>query len=195
MTTRAALVAALVAPLVVAVACGVPTDDTARISDADEVPFGLLEVDPQPSTGGSPAGTTVVEVYLLAEQEAALIPVARRVEDRSLTTLLAELERGPTDSEAAVGLRSALTDAAVIVDATVAGDTATVDLAEAFSTIGGTDQQVAIAQTVLTATARADVEQVAFTLEGRPIEIPRGDGSLTSGTVTRDDYADVVALD
>jgi spore germination protein GerM len=194
-TTRATLVAALVAPLVVAAACGVPTDDTARISDADEVPFGLLDADHQPSTGGSPAGTTVVEVYLLAEQEAALIPVARRVEDQSLTTLLAELERGPTDSEAAVGLRSALTEAAVIVDATVAGDTATVDLAEAFSAIGGTDQQVAIAQTVLTATARPDVEQVAFTLEGRPIEIPRGDGSLTSGTVTRADYADVAALD
>ena len=190
MTTRPVLVAAL---LVAAVACGVPTDDTARLTDADEVPFGLLDADHEPSTGASPAGAMVAEVYLLAEQEAALIPVARRVEDPSLVTLLAELERGPTDSETAAGLRSALTDTEVIVAAAIAGDTATIDLAEAFSSIGGTDQQLAIAQTVLTATARPDVEQVAFTLEGRPIEIPRGDGSLTSGTVTSDDYRDVTA--
>lgn len=186
MTARAALAATIVLALA---ACGVPTDDEARLTDPAEVPFGLLDTDRRGRTEAEPSGPTVVEVYLLAETEGALIPVARRVEDPGLMTALAELERGPTDAEAAAGLRSALDETDVIIDAAIRGDTATVDLAEGFSAISGASQLVAIAQTVFTATARPGVERVAFLLEGRPIEIPRGDGSLTSGAVTRDDYA------
>lgn len=187
MTARAALAATIVLALA---ACGVPTDDEVRVTDPAEVPFGLLDADRPARTDVEPSGPTVVEVYLFAETEGELIPVARRVEDPTLMTALAELERGPTDAEAATGLRSALDESDVVIAADVSGDTATVDLAEGFSAISGANQLVAIAQTVFTATARPGVDQVAFLLEGRPIEIPRGDGSLTSGTVTRDDYAD-----
>lgn len=187
MTARAAVAATILLALA---ACGVPTDDEARVTDPAEVPFGLLDADRRARTDVERSGPTVVEVYLFAETEAALIPVARRVEDPTLMTALAELERGPTDAEAAAGLRSALDESDVIIAADVSGDTATVDLAEGFSAISGADQLVAIAQTVFTATARPGVDQVAFLLDGRPIEIPRGDGSLTSGAVSRDDYAD-----
>lgn len=187
MTARAAVAATILLALA---ACGVPTDDEARVTDPAEVPFGLLDADRRARTDVERSGPTVVEVYLFAETEAALIPVARRVEDPTLMTALAELERGPTDAEAAAGLRSALDESDVVIAADVSGDTATVDLAEGFSAISGADQLVAIAQTVFTATARPGVDQVAFLLDGRPIEIPRGDGSLTSGAVSRDDYAD-----
>lgn len=187
MTARTALAAAV---LVVCGACGVPTDDEARVARPDDVPFGLLDPDRQATAGDPPAGATIAEVYLFADEEATLVPVARRVDGPSLATTLAELERSPSDAEAAAGLRSALADSDVIAGAATAGETATVDLGEGFSVIGGAEQLVAISQIVFTATARPGVVQVTFTLDGRPIEIPRGDGSLTSGAVTRDDYGD-----
>lgn len=182
--------ALLVAALAVAAGCGVPTDDEAHLTDADNVPFGLLEAEREDGAA-SPEGTTVAEVYLYAEGERTLIPVARRVEDQALATVLDEIERGPTDSESAAGLRSALTDSDVIIGTDVTGTTATVDLADSFSTISGSEQLVAIAQLVYTATATGEASQVVFTLEGRPVEIPHGDGSLTGGPVTRDDYREV----
>jgi spore germination protein GerM len=184
-TARALLVATV---LVVSGACGVPTDDQARVAGPDEVPFGLLDPERQADAGDPPAGTTVAEVYLFADEEATLVPVARRVDGPALAATLAELERDPTDAEAAAGLRSALADSDVIAGAGTSSETATVDLGEGFAAIGGAEQLVAISQIVFTATARPGVEQVTFTLDGRPIEIPRGDGSLTSGAVSRDDY-------
>jgi spore germination protein GerM len=180
----------LAAALTVAVGCGVPTDDEAHLTDADEVPFGLLEAEREDGAA-SPEGMTVAEVYLYAEEERTLIPVARRVEDPSLATVLDEVERGPTDGESAAGLRSALTDSDVIIGTDVTGTTATIDLADSFSTVSGSEQLVAIGQVVYTATANGDISQVVFTLEGRPIEIPHGDGSLTGGPVTRNDYRDI----
>jgi spore germination protein GerM len=178
------------AALTVAVGCGVPTDDEAHLTDADEVPFGLLDAEPEDGAA-PPGGTTFVEVYLYAEEERTLIPVARRVEDQALATVLEEVERGPTEGESAAGLRSALSDSRTIIGTDITGTTATVDLADSFATIGGSEQLVAIAQIVYTATARENVSQVVFTLEGRPIEIPHGDGSLTGGPVTRDDFGDI----
>jgi spore germination protein GerM len=61
--------------------------------------------------------------------------------------------------------------------------------------LGGTEQLIALAEIVYTATARPGVGQVSFTLEGEPIEIPRGDGSLTSDAVTRGDYRELAPFD
>jgi len=192
MTPRPRLVAATgsaAAVLALAAACGVPTDDEARIARPEDVPFELLEAERRPEVGDPAAGATIAEVYLVADQEAALVPVARRVTGPSLAAVLAELERDPTEAESAAGLRSALADSDVIAGAEVAGDTATVDLSDDFAAIGGSEQLTAIAQIVFTATARSGIDRVAFTIEGASVEVPRGDGSLTSGAVTRDDYA------
>jgi spore germination protein GerM len=180
----------VVAVLTLGGGCGVPADDEAHLTDADKVPFGLLEAEREEGAA-LPGGTTFAEVYLYADEEGTLVSVARSVEDRALATVLDEVERGPTDGESAAGLRSALTDSRVIIGTDVTGTTATVDLAESFSTIRGSEQLVAIAQVVYTATAQGNVTQVVFTLEGRPIEIPHGDGSLTGGPVTRDDFREL----
>ncbi len=47
-------------------------------------------------------------------------------------------------------------------------------------------------QLVCTFTARAGIGQVAFTLSGAPVDVPRGDGSLTADPVSRDDYAELL---
>jgi len=55
--------------------------------------------------------------------------------------------------------------------------------------IGGQEQILALAQVVLTATSVAGVADVRFTLEDQPVDIPRGDGTLSSGPLTTRDYA------
>lgn len=79
----------------------------------------------------------------------------------------------------------------MLIEAETSGGVAVIDLSEGFTDISGSDQLIAIAQLVYTSTGRPGVGQVTFTLEGEPIEIPRDDGSITSGSVTRDDYRDL----
>ena len=74
---------------------------------------------------------------------------------------------------------------------TVARGLATVDLDAAFGELAGTAQLVALAELVYTATGRPGVGQVVFSLDGQPIEVPRGDGSLTSEPLTRSDYPEL----
>jgi spore germination protein GerM len=78
---------------------------------------------------------------------------------------------------------------------TTARGTATVDLAEAFTLAGQEDQAAAIAQLVYTLTARPGIGRVAFTLDGEVVEVPRGDGTLTTDALTRDDFPEREAGD
>lgn len=184
-TVLAAL--ALVAVVLVAGACGVPTHERARLADDDSVPFGLLDADREPVAGAG-TGPAIIEVYLHVIGDDVLVPVSRRVERGSLSVALAELGRNPTDAESALDLRSPLADLDAVAGAEIEDRVAVVDLAASFRELARSDQLVAIAQIVLTATARADVDAVTFTSDGQPVEVPRGDGSLTSGILEGGDY-------
>jgi len=170
------------------VSCGVREDGRVHRANPDDVPFGLLEEGREPVAAPVPGPRSMVELYFFDEGEGQLAPVERLVASSSVPGLLAELERGTTDAESASGLQSALTDAEAIASVGVEGGVAIVDLTESFRELGGGDQLVAIAQMVFTLTGRSDIDEVSLTLAGEPVEVPRGDGSLTSGTLRRVDY-------
>lgn len=180
-------IVALVGIVAVLGSCGVPTETSAEVADPEDVPFGLLDEEREPA-GGAPAGQRVVEIFLHDDDERILVPVDRRLDDASLGAVLDELEEGPSDLEANAGLRSALTEIDAVAGIEVVDGIAEVELSEGFRDISGSEQLVALAQIVYTATARPGIGQVSFSLDGEPVEIPIGDGSLTSGTVTRSDY-------
>jgi spore germination protein GerM len=50
---------------------------------------------------------------------------------------------------------------------------------------------IALAEIVFTATGRPGVGQVSFSLDGRPVEVPRADGSLTSEPLARTDFREL----
>jgi hypothetical protein len=175
-----------VLPLLV-VACGVPGDGDVQVLDRNAVPFGLLQQAEGVATA-TPEGAALVEVFLVAGDAPVLIPAERRVERPTLPAVLAALAAGPTAPEAVLGLRSPLGDGDFVAASALEGGIATVDLTEDFATLSGDDQLLAIGQIVLSLTARPGVGRVAFTLAGDRVEIPRGDGSLTSGSVSRDAY-------
>ncbi len=184
----------VVGVLALAVSCGVPDESQASAAGADEVPFGLLEDEPLPPPATvPPPASTVIRVYFLTPADERLVAVDRSVEegvDVDLADVIDSLLLGPTVPETAQGIVSALPRGAV-ADASLVGGVANVDLAEEFAGLDGSTQRRAIAQIVYTLTSRPGVGRVAFTLAGQPVEIPRGDGTLTSGSVSRDGYREL----
>ncbi len=172
--------------------CAVDPEDRAWIADDDQVPFRLLDREAPPivSTTEPPGGGEMVTLCFI--REGRLVPIEREL-DEGVTTqaVVAALAAPPIGEE--VPARTALSDPLVVRDVAVVAGIARVDLAQSIAELGGQDQLLAVAQIVCALTARPGVGQVGFTLEGSPIEVPRGDGSLVPHPVSRDDYASLFA--
>jgi Sporulation and spore germination len=181
----------LVAALATA-GCGIRPDHGAVLAQPADVPFDLL--DPSPpvtvTTAGSVSSTPTAKATIFLVQGERLAAATRDLPAPvSAPSILEALTAGPTDSEIALGLRTALLADNLIHSVNVAGGIATVDLGPAFTEIGGRDQIVALAQIVSTLTGLPGVGRVSFTLGGSPVGVPRGDGAITTESVSRDDYA------
>jgi spore germination protein GerM len=185
------LLAALASALV---ACGVRAESDARFVDNEQVPFDLLDgTTTRPSPTAAPEGATSSIELCFVDGDDRLVPSSRPARPGAeVAEVTQQLAEGPNRLEAAVGLRSALPDGAVAGRVESAGGIAEVDLVPSFTDIGGEQQLLAIAQVVCTLTARPGIGQVAFTLDGSPIAVPRGDASTTTDPLTRDDYRSLI---
>lgn len=182
--TRAAAAATLVAVLG---GCGVSVQDEAERHDPESVPFDLLE--PASTTSRPSAGERRRTVEVCLVRGRSLVVLTREADaDQPVDVAVRLLEAGPaTGLEAQSGLRTEVTEGSVL-DVEVAGGVAAVELAEDFAGLSVDAQLLAVAQLVCTLTGQRGVGQVRFTLDGTDVEVPRQDGSLTDGPVTRDDY-------
>ena len=184
----AALVVAALAALTVA-GCGIPPDDHATLAARDSVPFELLGEAPSVTATTLPFAQTEKATLFLVQGE-RLAPVQRELPAPvSVESVLEALAAGPTATEVQLGLRTALLTPALVRSGGVSGGIATIDLGQPFTEIAGRDQIVALAQIVSTVTGLPGVGRVRFTLDGNPVGILRGDGAVTTETVSRDDYA------
>jgi spore germination protein GerM len=189
-----------------AAACGVPTDSSFKAVDSGDLPPYLQEATsttaaptttaPPPSTA-VPAPTTtslpneVVTVYFVLGRR--LRPVERTLARPAATVpvnpkqVLEQLQSGPVEEDRPVGLRSALLSD-VINEVKVAGGTATVDLKAAGIPPAPSEQVLAFGQIVATLTARPGIGRVAFTIDGRAVDVPVADGTLASDSISCDAY-------
>lgn len=186
---RLTTLAAVVGMLAVSAACGLSAQDEPEALTG-EVPFGLLEPRPSTSTTTSstlPALVTEEAPIYLAGPDGRLVPVLRTLPTPiDATDLLEELLEGATDEEAAAGLRSVITADTRLRGVTRRPDNlAVIDLSAEFGSIQGEEGITAVAQVVYTATEIEGISSVTFSLDGQPIDVPRGDGTLTSGPLTR----------
>jgi len=175
--------------LAIAAGCAVPAERRAQRAADRSVPFGLLDpaapplVPPGPGPASEPVALCFVrDGHLVAVQVALAAPVSLR----EPLDALAAPPRG-IDPD----LRTALTEP-IVNDARLVGGIARVDLGPAVSALAGGEQLLAVAQIVCTLTGRPGVGQVSFTLEGARLAVPKGDGSLVTSPVARDDYASLV---
>jgi len=181
--------AAAAALLVVSslVACGIPADSQPRALASKDIPFDLLAPSTTVATPGTPGARASISVYLVGIT--GLVPVSREVrEPATLPEALNSLLAGPTDAEVTNGLRTAISAQTSVSAGAVGFGVGTVDLGGALGQVGGQEQILAVAQLVFTATSVPGIVKVQFTLAGRPVEVPAGDGTLTQGPLGRSDF-------
>ena len=184
MRTRRLIVAACVS---LAAGCGVPTAEHPSTAAGDDVPYGLLEVGQGTTTTLPELAGAASTIWLVVGEE--IVPVTREVAaPATLARAFEALATAATDAEARLGLRSAV-PADAVNDVSVSAGEAIVDVSEQFALAAPREQLLALAQLVYTATEIGGVKAVRFTLDGQPIAVPRGDGSISEGPVTRLDYA------
>lgn len=174
--TRAFITAALLLP-----GCGIPAD-----RHPVAVPGGVVRPALGPTTT-TPAPSTQATIFFV--QAERVVPVTRSTTRSDLQAVLQVLLSGPTETELAGGLRTAISTQSNIASVSADGNTAVVDLTATFVEVGGAEQILALAQLVLTATATPGITNVRFQLEGQGVEVPRADGTLSSGPLTASDYA------
>lgn len=176
------LFALLVSSLLVALGgCGLS-------GDAQPRDIAGLVVSPTTTAVGG-GGESGARVFLLGPQH--LAEVERQVvSPTSAVDVLSALLAGPSSDESARGLRTAIPSGTKLQDAHVERSTARVeiDLSREFLAVQGVEQRNAVAQLVYTATSIPGVDSVLFHIEGRPVQVPVDDGSLTSEPLTRYDY-------
>jgi len=167
--------------------CGIPADSQPQALARKDIPFDLLAPSTTIATPGAPGAREPVNVYLVGIT--GLVPVSRGVRaPATLPEALSALLAGPTDAEVANGLRTAISAQTSVSAGPVGFGVGTVDLGGAFGQVGGQEQILAVAQLVFTATSVPGIIKVQFTLAGRPVEVPAGDGTLTQGPLGRSDF-------
>ena len=169
--------------------CGIPPDDGAILAQPGSVPYDLLG-EGQAATATTQVAAQTEKATIFLVQGERLAAVQRELPAPvSVDTILEALAAGPTATEVQLGLRTALLAQGLMHSGGVSGGIATVDLGQPFTDIAGRDQIVALAQIVSTVTGLPGVGRVRFTLDDQPVGILRGDGAVTTETVSRDDYA------
>lgn len=184
---RRMTISVMCALAVLAAGCAVPAQDGARRVRDEAVPFALL--DPQAPPIVPPAsGLSSEPVALCFVRDGRLVVVSHEIgAPVDLQAVLDALAAPPAD--AGPLLRTALTEPSVVGEVRLLGGIARVDLLPEISALPADEQLLAVAQIVCTLTGRAGVGQVSFTLQGARLAVPKGDGSLVSSPVARDDYA------
>lgn len=176
--------AAMALVLTVPAGCGIPVDDRARPLGGGEIPSSVPGATlPAPAGGASLAS---VELFLV--RGSRLAAVNRQVPtpltaERTST----EIVRGPTQIERSGGFRTAL-PRSVQVLGSVAHDVPLIDVTESLTGVDGEEQVLAVAQLVFTLTGLPGVNGVSFARDGRPVDVPTGDGELKRGPLRRTDF-------
>ncbi len=146
-----------------------------------------------PTAAPSGAQTTTLSIYLL--QGDTLVPVYRQVPHTVAVARAAmqALLAGPTSSEASGphALGTLIPAGTALLDISVSGGVATVDLTSEYQTGGGSASMFGrLAQVVYTLTQFPSVTGVRFRLDGQPVTVFSGEGIVLDGASTRDDYRD-----
>ena len=172
-------------------ACGVTAERSPTFADDGDVPFQLLE-NAAPTTVPPTTVLTAASDICLARDN-LLAPTRRPASIATdAASVVDAVDAGPTRDERQAGLRSPLFADGLVVSASARGGVATIDLAATFGQGGANDQLLAIASIVCSLTSQPGVGQVVFTLAGAAIDVPRGDGSLVAGPVSREDYVQLI---
>jgi hypothetical protein len=150
---------------------------------------------PEPS---SAAGTTLVRAYLLlggAPGSAGLVAVLRTVPaTKAVATAAVNAALvGPTAGETSRSISTAIPNGSQLLDLTIAGGVATVNLSSEFESGGGSASVLMrLGQVVYTVTQFPSVKSVLFQIEGETASAFSGQGVVLDKPVGRADYVQLL---
>lgn len=188
--TRTALAA--IAATILLIGCGVPIQQQPAPIDPDAVP-SRLHSSPSPTPGATSAtpGRPVVQVVFVQKDQ--LVTLVREAPSPAaadrLQTVIAALLAGPTTTEQADGLTSALPPELALAVRNVQGDRVDLELSGETDGRSATENVLAVGQIVLSVTALPSIREVTFSRNGGPVEALLADGALTTAPLTASDYA------
>lgn len=150
------------------------------------------------STDGAdepPAGEIPVRSYFVRDEKVG--PGLRFAEspERVARDAMSGLVEGPSAQEQEWGLGTEIPEGTRLLDVAISDSVATVDLSEEFEAGGGSlSMRLRVAQVVFTLTQFPTVDDVAFEIEGEPVEAIGGEGVLVAPPVDRDAFEDVTPI-
>ena len=184
-----------VALVVVALGCAPQPQSRSREVADSEVPFGLLDPDEPTTTTSVLADPSVPFTVYVVGGDDVLVAIERRTDELDVMAVVDGLTAPLSAEELDQGLRSLLSRDGgdpLVTGTGLNGGVAAVDLDVSFAELDGGSQVLAIGQLVLSLTALPGVGQVAFTVEGVPVEVPRADGTTSADPLVREDYIGVL---
>ena len=184
MSGRAHLIRAVTLVAVVALvgACGINTDSEPRDISGDRQQ--QLAVIGRSNDQAPVGGSRIFLVDGAASQNPVVRAVAREAEPDADSLIRALLE-GPTASERARRLRTAIPAGTQLLEVVYDGPgRVTVDLSANILDASGDGLVAAVAQIVYTLSQLENVKGVLLRVEGEPRQWPTGDGTLTSDPLT-----------
>lgn len=182
--------AAAIVTVLVLTGCSIHSESAPRLLDPSAAPFREIGQSPTPL----PTGVARALVYLIRDGQ--LVAVVRRVPAPAAAgDVLAALLGGPNSRESDAGLTtSVLSDLTLGTQPTPATgsparETVYVNLPTSSGTDSGrSDEVLEYAQVVLTLTSLPAISSVVFLRDGQALDVPRADGSLAHGPLSRGDY-------
>lgn len=184
----------IVAVLMAVAGCGISPDQAPSDVDLRVDPTIPLGTPASPSDGDDRVEVRA-DVYFVSDDQ-HVVPVVRSVGGVEPVAQISEVVRmlieGPDPKEASSGLRSAVPSTTSILGVTLDDGMASIDLTDAFASVGGREELLAVGQLVLTVTSITDVDQLSIELNGRPIAVPLPDGALTDAPVSMPQYTSLL---
>jgi len=152
----------------------------------EELPFPIART-PSPTETVAPARRSIV--YFI--RDGRLVVVARDVpsDGPPVEGSLRALLEGPSRSDLRARIQTEISADVRLLEILVDGSTAHVDLSGEFQQPASPDRvALRVAQVVWTATEIPGVTAVTFAIDGEPVEIATGDGTVVGRAVNRSDY-------
>jgi hypothetical protein len=173
----------LVGLLALLMSCGVRSQDHPQVIDEPVVPSRSGTATSVAQAHEALSGGVI---YLIRSDR--LVGVQRS--GLTVNDQLGALLTGPTEFEAAAGIRSALPSSGGPADVRLDGTTAIVDVPEEFTRLDGVEQILGVAQLVYTFTDTSGKHTaVRLRHDERDLAAPTSTGQLVTRAVTRADYA------
>jgi spore germination protein GerM len=189
------------------VACGTAEDTTTTLGTTTSTTPATTTTSAAPTTTTTETATTTTEaeptaaVYFMLDQLEGqeppgplLVPVYRGAQEDP-TAVMESLLAGPTADETSgiPAISTAIPEGTELLGVEVDGGLATVNLSTEYDDGGGSSGMFArLAQVVYTLTRLADVNDVAFEIEGEPVTAFSSEGIELEGPQGRDDYYDLL---